>query len=139
MKEKILKLFFENGYTQKRISEELNISKGYVSQVVTKNIRYGIYKEQKLINSRQKHNKQIQKKVEENRKKVQFKNAVDDLVLKKMHNQATLELSKKGYLTNESYRKWNSSAYRYNPSKKRYEFDDNLGRSYDVPKYIKER
>ena len=55
------------------------------------------------------------------------------------HNQAVSELSKSTHLTNENYRKWNIGAYLYNPSKKRYEFDNTLGRSYDVPKYIKER
>ena len=55
------------------------------------------------------------------------------------HNQAISELSKRTHLTNENYRKWNYSAYKYNPSKHRYEFNDALGRSYDVPKYVKER
>ena len=49
------------------------------------------------------------------------------------------ELSKSNHLSNESYRKWNYSAYKYNSSKRRYEFDEKLGRSYDIPKYIKER
>lgn len=55
------------------------------------------------------------------------------------HIQASMELSKSKKLTDENYRKWNKSAYKYNPSKHRYEFDESLGRSYDVPKYIKER
>ena len=55
------------------------------------------------------------------------------------HNQAIKELSKSKHLSNESYRKWNISAYHHNTSKHRYEFDERLGRSYDVPKYIKER
>ena len=59
--------------------------------------------------------------------------------MKSQHDQATRELSKSSHLSNESYRKWNYSAYSYNPSKKRYEFDNKLGRSADVPKYIKER
>ena len=50
-----------------------------------------------------------------------------------------MELSQRSYLTNESYRKFNSSAYKYNPSRHRYEFDEKLGRSYAIPKYIKER
>ena len=59
--------------------------------------------------------------------------------VEEQHRQATLELSKSKHLSNESYRKWNISAYKYNPSKHRYEFDEKLGRSADVPKYIKER
>ena len=59
--------------------------------------------------------------------------------MEEQHRQASLELSKSKYLSNESYRKWNYSAYKYNSSKRRYEFDEKLGRSYDIPKYIKER
>ena len=59
--------------------------------------------------------------------------------MQSQHEQATRELSKSKHLSNESYRKWNYSAYKYTPSKKRYEFDEKLGRSIDVPKYIKER
>ena len=55
------------------------------------------------------------------------------------HRQDSKELSKSGHLSNENYRKFNYSAYKYNPSKRRYEFDNTLGRSYAVPKYIKER
>ena len=59
--------------------------------------------------------------------------------MEEQHRQASYELSKSKHLSNENYRKWNSSAYKYNPSKHRYEFDKKLGRSNDVPKYIKER
>ena len=81
--------------------------------------------------------KDIRRRVKEQRKKAQFKNAADDLILKNMHSQASLEMSKRSHLSNENYRKWNKTAYNYNPSKKRFEFDKNLDRSYDVPKYIK--
>ena len=67
----------------------------------------------------------------------QFKNNADDLILKNMHNQASVELSKPRKLSNMAYRNWNKSAFTYNEKKKRYEFREELGRSYDVPKYIK--
>ena len=139
MKEKILNLFFNDGFSQKQIANELKVSKGYISQIVTKDERYPQFKKQKLIISKKKHNKQIQSITKEKRKQIQFNYLVDDLVLRTMHNQASAELSKGKHLTNESYRRWNHSAYKYNPSKKRYEFNENLGRSYDIPKYIKER
>ena len=59
--------------------------------------------------------------------------------MEEQHRQATIELSKSKHLSNESYRKWNISAYKYNPLKRRYEFDKRLGRSAYVPEYIKER
>ena len=139
MKDKILHLFFCDNLSQKEIAEELNISKGYVSRIVTKDKRYPQFKKEKLIKAHKRHNKQIQDITKEKRKKIQFSNSVDDLDLKEKHNQASMELSKRNHLSNENYRKWNYSAYKYNPSKRRYEFDSKLGRSYDVPKYIKER
>lgn len=139
MKKQILELFYNENLSQKQIAEKLNMSKGFVSQVVTKDIRYAEYKQKKMQKNKKKHNKEIQKRVEEKRKQLQYRNSVDDLILKTMHDQASIELSKRNHLSDENYRKWNSSAYKYNPSKKRYEFDENLGRSYDVPKYIKER
>ena len=55
-----------------------------------------------------------------------------------MHEQDAMELSKGKYLTNENYRKWNKTAYKYNSEKRRYEFKEHeLGRSSDVPKIIK--
>lgn len=139
MKEEILNLFFNDGFSQKQIANKLDISKGYISQIVTKDKRYPQFKKEKLITSKKKHNKQIQSITKEKRKQIQFNYLVDDLVLRTMHNQASAELSKGKHLTNESYRRWNYSAYKYNPSKKRYEFNEELGRSYDIPKYIKER
>ena len=76
-------------------------------------------------------------KLKEKRKIAQFKKSADDLVLKNMHNQASRELSKPRRLSNIAYRNWNKSAYSYNEKKKRFEFKEDLGRSFDVPKYIK--
>lgn len=139
MKEQIIDLFYNKKMSQKAISEELNLSKSYISKVVRTDNRYAQFKSEKILANKKKHNKQIQTIVETKRKELQFNYAADDLILKKMHNQATSELSKSAHLSNENYRKWNISAYTYNSSKKRYEFDEQLGRSSDVPKYIKER
>ena len=137
MKDEILDLFFDKKMKQKDIAELLNIAKSTVSKVVSKDSRFITEKSLRKANNKVKRNKDIQRRVEQNRKKVQFKNNSDDLILKQMHSQASMELSKRSHLSNEDYRKWNKTAYNYNPSKKRFEFDENLGRSYDVPKYIK--
>lgn len=137
MKDEILDLFFDKKMKQKDIAELLNIAKSTVSKIVSKDSRFIAEKSLRMAKSKAKHNKDIQTRVEQNRKKVQFKNNSDDLILKQMHSQASMELSKRSHLSNENYRKWNKTAYNYNPSKKRFEFDENLGRSYDVPKYIK--
>lgn len=137
MKDEILDLFFDKKMKQKDIAELLNIAKSTVSKVVSKDSRFITEKSLRKANNKVKRNKDIQRRVEQNRKKEQFKNNSDDLILKQMHSQASMELSKRSHLSNENYRKWNKTAYNYNPSKKRFEFDENLGRSYDVPKYIK--
>lgn len=137
MKDEILDLFFDKKMKQKDIAELLNIAKSTVSKVVSKDSRFITEKSLRKANNKVKRNKDIQRRVEQNRKKEQFKNNSDDLIVKQMHSQASMELSKRSHLSNENYRKWNKTAYNYNPSKKRFEFDENLGRSYDVPKYIK--
>jgi hypothetical protein len=38
-----------------------------------------------------------------------------------------------------AYRNWNVSAYSYDSDRKRYVFKSELGKSIDVPKYIKLR
>ena len=139
MKDKILNLFFDEHLSQIEIAKELKITKGYVSRIVTKDNRYKDFKQRKLEESHNTHNKQIQKKVKEAREKIKFEHKVDDLTLKSIHNKATMELSKRPHLSDESYRRWNYSAYHYNPSKKRFEFDETLGRAADVPQFIKER
>ena len=67
----------------------------------------------------------------------QLKDNSDNLILKVEHNQASNELSQHKMMTNIAYWNWNRSAYTYNKEKKRFEFKEELGRSADVPKYIK--
>ena len=139
MNDKIVDLYFNKKMKQIDIANMLNISKSTVSKTVRKDNRFIIEKEKRKSINKAKHNKDIQHRVERKRKNKQFKNNVDDLILKNLHKQDSAELSDRKRLTNESYRKWKYSAYKYNPSKKRYEFREELGRSNDVPQYIKER
>lgn len=139
MKDKILDLYLNKNMKQNEIAKELNISTSKVSRIL-KNIPEAKHeKDKRKAENKVKHNKDIQTRVENKRKENQFNNNVDDLILKHLHSQASMELSKRSHLSDENYRKWNVSAYKYNPSKHRYEFDESLGRSYDVPKFIKER
>lgn len=139
MKEEILDLFYNQKMKQNEIAAKLNIAKSTVSKIVSKDTRFIDEKSRRKAVHKLNHNKDIQTRVENKRKQIQFQNSVDNLIIKHLHTQASMELSKRSHLTNENYRKWNVSAYKYNPSKRRYEFDNTLGRSYDIPKYIKER
>lgn len=136
-KEKIKDLYFNCNYTQTEIAKELNLSSQYISKILKNEPNYLKVKKQRRITNAQKHIKKTKEHINLQRKKKQFKNNVDDLVLKNMHNQASVELSKPRKITNMAYRNWNTSAYSYNEKKKRFEFREELGRSADVPKYIK--
>lgn len=134
----IIKLYFEKKMRPVDIAKKLNITKSAITQVLKKDNRYlRIKKERKNINQR-KHREKTKNYIRTKRKIVQFERSADDLILRNMHNQASRELSKPKRLSNMAYRNWNKSAYSYNVKKRRFEFKENeLGRSFDVPKYIK--
>ena len=136
-KEKIVEMFFINHLSVKEIAENVNASSAYITKIIKTDERYVMEKQYRKEKSKEKRkqdknnlmkNKREQKRIDDNYSFVQAQ-----------HYQATKELSKSRHITNETYRKWNSSAYKYNPLKKRYEFDEKLGRASDIPKYIKER
>ena len=137
LKEKIINLFYFEHLKVKNISEKLNISSAYITKIIKTDNRYVEEKQFRKNLSKEKRKIDQNKFIKEKReiKRIEDKYSI----IESQHIQATKELSKSSYLTNESYRKWNQSAYKYNPSKKRYEFDDTLGKSADVPKFIKER
>lgn len=136
-KETIINLFYIEHLKVKEIAEKINVSSAYITKIIKQDVRYA---EEKLY---RKDLSKEKRKIDKNKfikNKRDLKRIEDNYsIVQTQHIQATRELSKSSHLSNESYRKWNISAYKYNPSKKRYEFDTKLGRSTDVPKYIKER
>ena len=137
MKEKILEMYFNKKMKPKDIADSLNVSSAYITKVVKIDTRYIEEKEERRKKGIEKHKedtKNIQKK---QRKKMAEKRNVDDLILKEIHRQDSMELSKHKILSDEAYRKWNTSSYKYNKDKERFEFKEELGRSYDVKKYLK--
>ena len=137
LKENIITLFYIEHLKVKEIAEKVNTSSAYITKIIKQDTRYIQEKEYRKAISKDK------RKVAQNNfiKNKREKQKIDDnySFVQSQHEQATRELSKSKHLSNENYRKWNYSAYKYNPSRKRYEFDEELGRSIDVPKYIKER
>ena len=136
-KDKIMELFFIEHLTVKNIAKVVDTSSAYITKIIKKDNRYIQEKEyrksisndkRKIAQNKFMKNKREKKKIEDNYS-----------LLKAQHFQASKELSKTSHLSNENYRKWNQSAYKYNPSKRRFKLKKNLGRSSDVPKYIKER
>ncbi len=133
----IIELFYINHLKVKEIAEKLEVSSAYITKVIKKDERYIEEKNLRKDLSKAKRKKDQNNFIKRKREKLRIEDNYCEVQMQ--HNQAVQELSKNKHLSDESYRKWNTSAYHLNPSKHRYEFDDSLGRSYDVPKYIKER
>lgn len=136
-KDKILNLFYIEHLKVKEIAEKTNVTSAYITKVIKTDSRY---KEEKNFRKEKSNEKRKLAQNDFIKRKRENKRIEDNYAfVQAQHLQASMELSKSKKLSDENYRKWNKSAYKYNPSKRRYEFDENLGRSYDVPKYIKER
>lgn len=136
-KETIIQMYFIEKLRPVEISKKLNISKSAVTQVLQKDERYENEKSKRKQENKLKHIEKTKEIMKTKRRKIQIKNNIDILVLKSLHNQDSMELSKRKRLNNIAYRNWNTSAYDYNEKHKRFEFKEELGRSNDVPKYIK--
>lgn len=136
-KETILDMYFLEHLKPVDIAKELKVSKSAVTQVLQKDDRYMAEKERRKAENYRKHIKDTEDRNTRIRKEKKFKNSVDDLVIKNMHKQAGIELSAPKKISNMAYRNWNKSAYTYNESRNGYEFRKELGRSNDVPKFIK--
>lgn len=131
----INELYFKQGKTLTEIAEIINTSISYISRVLRKNLKYQEEKE-KRKNNNQIRRRKVQKEMIYSKRKNKID--IDYINLKNKHEQATMELSKRSILGIDTLRKWCSSAYKYNQSKNRYEFDtENLTKPADFPLYIK--
>lgn len=131
----INELYFKQGKTLTEIAEIINTSISYISRVLRKNQKYQDEKE-KRKNKNQIQRRKVQKEMIYNKRRTKID--IDYINLKNKHEQATIELSKRSILGNDTLRKWCSSAYKYNKSKNCYEFDtENLTKPADFPLYIK--
>ena len=136
-KDTIIHKYFIDKLKPVEIAKELNISKSAVTQVLQKDKRYQKEKIKRIEQNKENHNEKTKKYIKNKREVIKRKKDKDTIDLRNMHNQATAELSKKKRLSNMAYRNWNRSAFTYNKKRKGYEFRKELGRSYDVPKFIK--
>ena len=140
MEEQILNMYFKDGKKQIEIANELNVSKYKVSRVVSKDARYKNEKEYRKIINKKKHRENTKKYITKKRKaKLRNKKKVDDYsILKVLHDQASRELSGgRNTINNRTYKKWNSSIYKYDSNSKSYVLKKNIITGADVPKRIK--
>lgn len=135
-KEDIEILYFKEKMNLTEISKSLNISIGYISQILKNNDKYFEEKERRKKDNLLERRKKQKEKIYSYRRnqKIDF----EYINVQNSHKQASKEMSKSHRLGNQTLRKWCGSAYRYNKLKKRYEFDvGNLTKSNDLPQYIK--
>lgn len=134
MKEKVLYLYFIEKMLQKDIAEKLSISKSTVCRIIKKDKRYIEEKNNRKKLNKIKRNKDIQKRVENKRKK---QKSYDSQILKAMHEQASRELSGgRKSISNRDFRNWNSSIYKYNIKSQSYVLKRGINVGADVPKRI---
>ena len=133
----IIELFYNQHLKVNEIADKVKTSSAYITKIIKLDTRY--CEEKQNRKSLSKENRKISKNNFMKHKREQKRIEDNYSTLQAQHRQDVLELYKSKRLSNENYRRWNNSAYKYNPLKRRYEFDESLGRSADVPKYIKER
>ena len=135
-KEIIIRMYFKEQLRVVDISKNLNISKSAVTQVLKKDNRYLKEKElRKTIN--QKRNKEFTKDYMKRKRKNKGLD-LDYLILKKLHDQASRELSGgRKPINDRTYRDWNPSIYEYDKKRKSYVLRKNIITGSDVPKRIK--
>lgn len=131
-KEKIINLFYSEHLKPVDIALKLNVSNSYVSKVIKKDSRYHEEKSQRKQQNELKHKEQTI----EYMKLKQKSNKDSYEALKAQLKQDAEELSYYFDISDRSFRKFNSGAYKYNAKKKRFEIDRKLTVSIDVPKVV---
>lgn len=134
--ELINNLYFNQKMKLTDISKNVGKSISTISRVIRKDSRYMEEKDNRKKENKEKHIRDTKNYMKNKRKIEQFIGKQDDLILKNLHNQASLELSFRKSLNNNALRKWCDS-YKFNKKKRKYEFDDSsVIRPIDFPKYI---
>ena len=114
-KEKIIDLFYNEHLKSVDIALELNVSNSYVSKIIKKDSRYHEEKSQRKQQNELKH----KERTIEYMKLKQKSNKDSYEALKAQLKQDAEELSYYFDISDRSFRKFNSSAYKYNAKKKK--------------------
>ncbi len=134
-KQELIKdLYFNKKNTQKEIAEMLDVSTQYVSKILLQDNSYKQEKERRKLESKIKHTQNTIKHINNKRK---LKNVnMDYDTLKKLHIDASRELSGRSVISNKAFRNWNTSAYKYNYKTKSYILKKDIITGFDVPKRV---
>lgn len=135
-KDIIKKLFFDCNYKQIDIAKELDVSTKYISKVLISDNRYKTEKDKRKQISNKRHIEKTKQYIKEKRKTSKIDREYE--YMKYQHNQDVFELSgNSNKINNLNFRKWNSSAYKYNSKTKSFHLVRGLNVSQDIPKIIR--
>lgn len=131
-KEKIIDLFYNKHLKPVDIALELDVSNAYITKVIKRDCRYQEEKSQRKQQNQLKHKENTIEYM-----KLKQKSKQDSYeALKCQLKKDAEELSYYFDISDRSFRKANSSAYKYNSKKRRFEIDRKLVVSVDVPRVI---
>lgn len=129
-------LFFEDKLNGEEITKKRGINANtvyIVSRVLNNKSNYKVEKQNRVKEQKIIHKEKTKKYISSKREK----EYVINQKLKQDHIQASIELSGGKIINNRSFRKWNSSIYKFNTKKNYYEIDKKVIVGYDVPKIVK--
>lgn len=133
-KAKILQMYFEEHQKQNIIAESVGVKQSYVSQVIKKDERYWVEKENRhkeSMSRKAEYNKEYYKTYERPKKE---DNSYEQL--KAMHEQASKELSyTSNTISDYAFLHWNLGAY-HRDNNGNMRINKGLKVGFDVPKSI---
>lgn len=130
-------MYFKQKMSLTEIARELGVSVSYISRILRNNPNYLKEQETRKDANKVKRRKKQKELIYELRKNKARQNIIENQQLKKKHEQAAIEMSKRRTLGNETLRKW-CSLYKYDKEKNRYKFDESkVLKPRDYPMYIK--
>lgn len=115
------------------IAKKLKISKSTITRYIKVDPRYKEEKKNRKLDNKNKNIEFTKKYMKKKRK-----NSIDDyIIMKRQHEQASIELSGAGSnISNRAFKKWNSSVYKYDKRTQSYRLDNKVIAGADVPKKI---
>lgn len=136
-REKIEEMYFIQKMSLTNIAKELKVSVSYVSRLLRDNEKYHDEQEIRKQENQLKRKKQQKELIYSQRKEKARQRLLENQAMKRLHEQATREMSKGRKLGNETLRRW-CSLYNYNKDKNCYEFNTSEAlKPRDFPLYIK--
>ena len=131
LKESIINMYYDEHMLPSSIATKLNVTAGYITQVIQKDARYADEKAQRKEMNRIKHNKATSEIMKQKREEQKLQASF----IKLQHEQASMELSSSPTMSDLTFKKWNPSVYHITKSGN-IVIDRKLNVGIDIPKKI---